>query len=94
MLEIAAVAKAAGYEGVADAKTVETQLARCMTRPYPGVQPSMMADALEGREMEVDAVVGEIVRIGRKLEVTIPHLETLFVLLQGLDVSLRQARKS
>jgi len=93
MLEIVAVADAAGYGKVVSAETVETQLARSLSRPYPGVQPSMMADVLDGRQLEVEAIVGRIVQIGRDKHVEIPRLETLLVLLQGLDAALRVATK-
>ena len=88
MLEIVAVADAAGYGEVVSADTVETQFGRNLSRPYPGVQPSMMADALDGRKMEVEAIVGRVVKIGQDKRVDIPRLETLLVLLQGLDTAL------
>ncbi|KAK4934621.1 hypothetical protein LTR10_024171 [Elasticomyces elasticus] len=89
MLEIVAVAEAEGYGHVVSPETVEAQLARSLGRPFPGVQPSMMADALNGRQLEVEAIVGRIVEIGRSKQVEIPRLETLFVLLQGLDTALQ-----
>ena len=91
MLEIVAVADAAGYRKVVSADTVETQFARMLSRPYPGVQPSMMADALGGRQLEAEAILGRIVKIGRDKCVEIPRLETLLVLLQGLDMALQMA---
>ena len=90
MLEIVAVADAAGYGKVVDANTVSQQFARSLARPCPGVQPSMMADALEAKSLEVEAIVGEVVRIGRKKQVQTPRLETLLVLLQGLDYALQR----
>ena len=89
MLEIVAVAHAAGYGEVVNAATAESQLARSLSRPYPGVQPSMMSDALEQRQLEVEAIVGRLVKIGRDQNVDIPRLETLHVLLQGLDASFQ-----
>ena len=89
MLEIVAVADVVGYGKVVDADTVSQQLARSLARPYPGVQPSMMADMFEAKSLEVGAIVGEVVRIGRKQKVQIPRLETLLVLLQGLDYVLQ-----
>lgn len=92
MLEIATVAAAAGYGHVATIEMVEKQFARSVTRPYPGVQPSMMADALSAQPMEVQAILGEIVRVAQEKQVEIPRLTTLFVLLQGLDVALQTER--
>ena len=89
MLEIVAIAQAAGYGEAVSADTVETQLARSLSRPYPGVQPSMMADALEGGKLEVEAIVGRLVKIGHDKHVEIPRLDTLLILLQGLDAALQ-----
>ena len=89
MLEIVAIAEAAGYGNVVNVETVENQVGRSLSRPYPGVQPSMLADALEGRELEVEAILGRLVQIGHEKGVDIPRLDTLYVLLQGLDAALR-----
>jgi 2-dehydropantoate 2-reductase len=92
MLEITAVAASAGYNHIVTAETVEKQLTRSLNRPYPGVQPSMMADAEALRPMEVQAIVGEIVRTAQDKRVETPRLMTLFVLLQGLDFALQAKR--
>jgi len=92
MMEIAAIAQAAGYGEVVNADTVETQLARSLSRPYPGVQPSMMADTLGGKQLEVEAILGHLVKIGHDNAVEIPRLDTLFVLLQGLDAALQMEK--
>lgn len=89
MLEIAAVAASAGYGHVVTRDVVDKQFTRCLARPFPGVQPSMMADALDARPMEVQAVLGEVVGIAQRNAVPVPRLETLFVLLEGLDSALR-----
>lgn len=89
MLEIAAVAASAGYGHAITAETVEKQLARSLTRSYPRVQPSMMADAMASRPMEVQVILGEIVRIAQDKGIEIPRLTTLFVLLEGLDSALQ-----
>ena len=87
MLEIVAVAVAAGYGHVISADTVESQFARSISRPFPGVQPSMMADALDEVPLEIDAIVGRIVKLGREKGIETPRLEILLVLLQGLNCS-------
>ena len=85
MQEIASVAKSAGYGHIVTPEVVGAQLARTLSRPPPGVQPSMMADALEARPMEVQAVVGEMVQIAGEKGIHIPRLVTLYVLLKGLN---------
>jgi 2-dehydropantoate 2-reductase len=86
MLEIAAVAKACGYAGI-DEELIEFQLGRARKRTLPGVQPSMMADALSGRRLEVEAIVGNVVRIAKEKGVDVPLLRVLYVLACALDKS-------
>jgi 2-dehydropantoate 2-reductase len=84
MLEIAAVANACGYHSI-DAALVDFQLGRAAIREPPGVEPSMMADALAGRNMEVEAIVGNVVRLAREHGVKTPMLRTIYALAVGLD---------
>ncbi|RYP06170.1 hypothetical protein DL764_003319 [Monosporascus ibericus] len=64
MLEICAVAQACGYEGVDDG-LVDYQIGRAFVREPPGVQPPMMADALAERSLEVEAIIGNLVRLAQ-----------------------------
>ena len=88
MVEIALVAASAGFEQIVTPQVVEGAFARSLARPVPGVQPSMMADALALRPMEVQGILGELVTIAETNGVAVPRLHTLFVLLQGLDAAL------
>jgi len=90
MLEIAAVANACGYDGI-DTALIDFQLRRATTRELPGVQPSMMADALAGRNMEVEAIVGNVVRLAKEHDVKTPMLQTIYVLATALDSSFGRA---
>lgn len=92
MLEVAAVGTAAGYGHVTTLEAVEKQFARSMNRPHPGVEPSMMADALAGRPLEVQAILGSIVQAAHDKEVETPRLTLLLVLLEGLDFALQAER--
>ncbi|KAJ4983412.1 hypothetical protein SVAN01_11104 [Stagonosporopsis vannaccii] len=83
MREVVAVACALGYGGVIQEEAVQVQIQRSGSRNWPGVQPSMLADIEENKSMEVEAVIGEVVRVGRKYQVSVPRLETLYVLLKG-----------
>ena len=94
MLEIASVGVAAGYGHVASPEAVEKQFARSMSRPSPGIEPSMMADALAFRPMEVQAILGEIVQVAQDKGVEIPRLKVLFVLMEGLNHSLQASQNS
>jgi 2-dehydropantoate 2-reductase len=85
MLEIAAVANSCGYLGI-DTALVEHQLGRAAVRKV-GVEPSMMADALAGRNMEVEAILGNVVRLAREHVVDTPMLRTIYVLATALNNS-------
>ena len=86
MLEISAVANACGYLGI-DTALVDYQLGRAAVRELPGVEPSMMADSLAGRNMEVEAIVGNVIKIARAHDVKTPMLRTIHVLATALNCS-------
>ncbi|KAI1397865.1 6-phosphogluconate dehydrogenase C-terminal domain-like protein [Hypoxylon fuscum] len=93
MLEIAAVAQAYGYRDI-DAELVEFQIQRAAVRQLPGIQTSMLADALEGKTMEVDAIVGNAVRLAREKGVPVPMLRTIYLLANGLSESFARRKAS
>ena len=86
MRETAAVAQACGFASVND-ELVEFQLSRAMKRKFPGVVASMMVDAVSGRRMEIDALVGNIIEIGKQKGVPTPLLKMLYLLTKGLNES-------
>jgi len=90
MFEIKAVANACGYEKI-DTALVDFQLGRATIREVPGVAPSMLADALAGRNMEVEAIVGSVVRLARDHGVETPMLRTIYVLATALNGSFSHA---
>ncbi|KAJ1549566.1 hypothetical protein HK405_009964 [Cladochytrium tenue] len=86
MMEVAALAQACGYASV-NTELVEFQLARSTARAFPGVEPSMLADALAGKNLELESLVGNAVRIARQKNVPVPLMSTLYILATGLDKS-------
>ncbi|KAK8108663.1 hypothetical protein PG984_014464 [Apiospora sp. TS-2023a] len=86
MREIASVAQAYGYGNVNE-EMIEFQIGRARARKAPGVQPSMLADALAGKSMEVDAIVGNVVKLAKQRGVAVPMLRTIYLLASGLDSS-------
>ncbi|KAN0103217.1 2-dehydropantoate 2-reductase [Hyaloscypha variabilis] len=86
MLEIAAVANACGYAGI-DTALVDYQLGRATVRGLPGVEPSMMTDALAGRNMETEAIVGNVIKLAKEYSVATPMLRTIYVLATALNSS-------
>lgn len=91
MLEVAAVAQAAGYPTINE-EMVKFQLGRATARKLPGVEPSMMADALAGRAMEVEAIVGNTVRLAKGYKIETPLLEALYTLAKALNAAGKRAR--
>lgn len=93
MSEIAAVAQAHGCHSINE-DVVNTQMRRIQNRRQaPGVEPSMMADALAHRHMEVDAIVGNVVRMASEKNVAVPILRTLYVLISALNASFDRSHK-
>ncbi len=81
MEEVCAVAESVGHplpEDVVDRMIEDT---RRMT-PY---KTSMLLDHEAGRPMEVEAILGNAVRIARSRNVPVPHMETMYALLSSLD---------
>lgn len=81
MEEVCAVASAAGHalpDDVVERMITDT---RKMT-PY---KTSMLLDFEAGRPMEVEAILGNAVRIARRFGVHVPHMETLYALMCGLS---------
>jgi 2-dehydropantoate 2-reductase len=51
-------------------------------KPY---KTSMLLDFEAGKPMEVEAILGNAVRAARRTGVPVPHLESLYALLQLVD---------
>ncbi|KAJ2977923.1 hypothetical protein NUW58_g7662 [Xylaria curta] len=91
MLEIASVAQACGQKDI-DEKLVDFQLGYAISRTLPGIQPSMMDDALAMKNMEVDAIIGNVVKMAREKNIPVPMLRTVYLLAQGLNTSFSLAK--
>lgn len=81
MQEVRAVAGAAGYplpEELID-QYIEG------TRKAPPYKTSMALDYLHRRPMEIEAIIGNAVRAGRREKVEIPTLESLYALLKMVE---------
>ncbi|KAF2201297.1 2-dehydropantoate 2-reductase [Delitschia confertaspora ATCC 74209] len=88
MMEIVEVARA--YGAMLSRDDAEFQLGRAKARipKSAGVEPSMLQDVRAGRKMEVEAIVGNVVRMAEGKGVKVPKLAALYVLAKGLDASL------
>ena len=55
------------------------------TRNFPPYKTSMLVDCENNRPLEVEAIVGSVVKAAHKHQIAIPHLETLYALLKAFD---------
>jgi len=76
MEEVCAIAATTGHP--MHAKLVEQMIMG--TRSIPGYKTSMAQDYENGRPMEIEAILGNAVRTGRKFGVPIPALEAVYAL--------------
>jgi 2-dehydropantoate 2-reductase len=81
MAEVCAIAAADGHALAPE--TVDQQIEG--TLRMPNHVASMGQDRLAGRPMETEALVGNAVRIGRRLGVAAPRLEALYTLLKMME---------
>ncbi|KAF5862490.1 hypothetical protein ETB97_011586 [Aspergillus alliaceus] len=84
MMEIVTLARKIGIPGV-DEAAAEKRFAIAKARADAGTgrEPSMLQDVKQGRLFEVEAIVGNTVRVGRKWGVPMPRLETIYALAKG-----------
>jgi 2-dehydropantoate 2-reductase len=80
MREVIAVAVAEGIP--LDQSTIDEQLS--WTERAPAIRTSMMVDRARGRGMEIDALIGVIVRRGRQHGVATPFSQSMVALLEAI----------
>jgi 2-dehydropantoate 2-reductase len=90
MHEAVQVAKANGIPNVEES-LVEELITR-MQGLKPPVWTSMYGDVKAGRAMEVEVILGTIVKKGRDKGVAVPTLETLYSLLLAIDQRMAKER--
>lgn len=90
--EVIAISRALGYTSVT-AEAAEQGLATIMSREgIAGIEPSMLVDVLWRRRTEHEVILGNPVRVARKLGVEVPRMEMLYAMVKALDLS-HQKRK-
>jgi len=55
----------------------------------PGMRPSMGQDALAGKPLEIDGLLGQTRAFGRELNVPTPVIDVCYALMRGLDAAAR-----
>ncbi|MGB3290102.1 MAG: 2-dehydropantoate 2-reductase [Burkholderiaceae bacterium] len=90
--EIIAVANAQGCDISAQRAAAREQLRRGGAEggapPVKGLRPSMLQDALAGRPLEVEAIVGQVQALAQEARVPCPAIDFVLPLLRGLNRSL------
>ncbi|EXJ79408.1 2-dehydropantoate 2-reductase [Capronia epimyces CBS 606.96] len=86
MYEISSVAQAAGYKTVSQ-QMGDMHIRNIEAKDLPGNEPSMLADALSGRRMEVDALLGNLLARADRHGVQTPLLRGLYAQIAALDES-------
>lgn len=81
MQEVRAVADAAGHSLAPE--LIDQYIEN--TRKAPAYKTSMALDYLHRRPMEIEAIIGNAVRAGRRERVDIPTLENLYALLKMVE---------
>ena len=84
MKETLAVAAAQGWD-----LRAENDVEAAARRGRPGQRTSMMQDALAGRPMECEALLGQTQAFARELGVATPTIDIMLPLMRGLDRSFR-----
>ncbi|KAF7191804.1 Oxidoreductase AFT12-1, partial [Pseudocercospora fuligena] len=88
MREVGRLATAAGYPDAVTGDEIEYHLSRHVGRiETGGKEPSMLVDVKYGRQIEVEAILGNAVRKAGELGVEVPYLTMLYVLAKGRDFS-------
>lgn len=82
MAEIEALARHAAVPVAAD---IRAQKLRYLDTSPPGMRSSMMVDITSGRPLELEALVGEVVRRGRAARIPTPVMAALYGVLKPFE---------
>ncbi|KAK5946643.1 hypothetical protein PMZ80_000786 [Knufia obscura] len=93
MREVGRVASALGYNNITD-DTINEHMKRHIERMTTGgKEPSMLQDVKAARPIEVEAILGNTVRIAEGLKVETPYLRLLYTLAKGLNFATSRTRE-
>jgi len=84
MREALEVAAATGFD-----LRSEMDVEAAARRGQRGQRPSMLQDVLQGRPMEVEALLGQIQAFAQEKQVPVPAIDVILPVLRGLDRALR-----
>ncbi|MBS1370613.1 MAG: 2-dehydropantoate 2-reductase [Lentisphaeria bacterium] len=89
MDEVIAVANACGVALTAENADAQVEY----TRNFPAYRTSMLQDFEAGRELEVEAILGNTVRLAAEHGIPVPHMETCYALLKSVNRLTQERRK-
>ena len=93
MQEIGRVATADGYPTAITDEAIERDLERPRSRlEAGGKEPSMLTDVRARRPIEVEAILGNTLRIAEKHGLDTPYLELLYTLAKARNYELAQPK--
>ena len=88
MREVGATAKAYGYENIHEASIAEQMVRHEERLITGGKEPSMLVDVRHERAVEVEAILGNVVRMAKIKKVEVPLLSMLYVLTKARNFSI------
>lgn len=88
MREVGRVAQALGYNTITEDSIKEHMRRHQERMDTGGKAPSMLQDVEHGRPIEVEAILGNAVRIAQSVKVEVPYLRLLYTLAKGLNFSI------
>ena len=88
MLEICDIAAAYGYKITKEKVAFELGRAKARIPIHAGIEPSMLQDVQAGRRIEVEAIIGNPVRMGKAKGIKCDRLELLYLLAKTLDLHI------
>jgi 2-dehydropantoate 2-reductase len=91
MAEVEALAR---HEGVPVAPDVRAQKLRYLDASPPAMRSSMMVDITSGRPLELEALMGAVVRRGRAAGIPTPVMTSLYGILKPFERGTPQIRSS
>jgi 2-dehydropantoate 2-reductase len=96
MVEVVALAAKVGIPGIT-VEVAKSKIAINRKRAEQGTgrEMSMLQDIRQGRSFEVEAIIGNAIRLGQRHNLKMPRLETLYALLKGrYDAQLRERERA
>ncbi|KZT59288.1 6-phosphogluconate dehydrogenase C-terminal domain-like protein [Calocera cornea HHB12733] len=84
--ELSALGQALGYPVTEeDARFLTDRTLRGFSKTSPHL-PSMLVDVQRGSPLEVEVIIGALVRLGKKYKVSMPRMELIYALLSIIQV--------